>query len=48
MILPSLAKGINGVQFGARPVQIERELVPHVEAAAVDWFKAITSGSPLS
>ena len=38
----TLAKGINGVQFGARPVPMEKELIPQVEVAAIDWFTALT------
>ncbi|MDB5406797.1 MAG: putative sulfur modification protein DndB, partial [Rhodospirillales bacterium] len=37
----TLAKGIMGVQFGARPVQIDEKDVPSVQAAAVDWFSAL-------
>ena len=39
----TLAKGINGVQFGARPVPIAAELVPQIELAAIEWFGALTS-----
>ena len=38
----TLAKGINGVQFGARPVPIDHGLVPQIETAAIDWFAAFT------
>lgn len=38
----TLAKGINGVQFGARPVPMDKDLIPQVEAAAIDWFSALT------
>jgi DGQHR domain-containing protein len=38
----TLAKGINGVQFGARPVPMNDAEVPTVEAAAIDWFAAVT------
>lgn len=37
----TVAKGINGVQFGARPVPIDPEQVKSIEAAAIDWFKAV-------
>jgi DNA sulfur modification protein DndB len=37
----TLAKGINGVQFGARPVHVEDALLGQTEAAAVDWFTAL-------
>lgn len=38
----TLAKGINGVQFGARPVPIDEALLDQIEAAAIAWFKAVT------
>lgn len=38
----TLAKGINGVQYGARPVPIEEDKLPAIEAAAIDWFTALT------
>jgi DGQHR domain-containing protein len=37
----TMAKGINGVQFGARPVPIDEHDLPAVEAAAIDWFTAV-------
>jgi hypothetical protein len=37
----TLAKGINGVQFGARPVPLDDADMAGIEAAAVDWFKAL-------
>src|SRR5262249_17182169 len=37
----TLAKGINGVQYGARPVPID-ELLGMIEAAAVEWFRVVT------
>jgi hypothetical protein len=37
----TLAKGIGGVQYGARPVPISQEDLPAVRAAAVDWFTAL-------
>ena len=37
----TLAKGINGVQFGARPVPVDDSQIPALEAAAVDWFAAV-------
>ncbi len=37
----TLAKGINGVQYGARPVPIDDAVLPAIEAAAVDWFTAL-------
>jgi len=39
----TLAKGINGVQFGARPAQVDESQLPKIKATAVEWFKAITS-----
>jgi DNA sulfur modification protein DndB len=38
----TLAKGINGVQYGARPVPIDDDALPQVEAAGIDWFRAVT------
>ncbi|CCJ07646.1 DNA sulfur modification protein DndB [Methylocystis sp. SC2] len=38
----TLAKGINGIQYGARPVPIDDAKLCAVEAAAVDWFTALT------
>lgn len=38
----TLGVGINGVQYGARPVPIDDLKIPAIEAAAVDWFKAVT------
>jgi DGQHR domain-containing protein len=38
----TLAKGIVGVQYGARPVPINQEDLPSVRAAAVDWFTALS------
>jgi DGQHR domain-containing protein len=37
----TLAKGINGIQFGARPVPIDDAEVPAIETAAIDWFTAL-------
>lgn len=37
----TLAKGINGVQYGARPVPLDESEVAGVEAAAIDWFNAV-------
>jgi DGQHR domain-containing protein len=39
----TLAKGINGVQYGARPVPLEDETVKPVTEAAATWFKAVTN-----
>lgn len=38
----TLAKGINGVQFGARPVPIADNEVESIRRAAIDWFKAVS------
>jgi DNA sulfur modification protein DndB len=38
----TLAKGINGVQFGARPVPLDATLAKQVETAAVEWFTELT------
>jgi DNA sulfur modification protein DndB len=38
----TMAKGINGIQFGARPVPVSDGEIPVIEAAAVDWFKALS------
>ena len=37
----TLAKGINGVQYGARPVPIDETEVPAIEGAALDYFAAV-------
>jgi len=38
----TLAKGINGVQYGARPVPIEDGEISQIEVAAIDWFCALS------
>jgi DGQHR domain-containing protein len=38
----TLAKGINGIQYGARPVPLDGSDMAGIEAAAVDWFKALS------
>ncbi|WP_160388794.1 DNA sulfur modification protein DndB [Pseudomonas sp. PB101] len=38
----TFAKGINGVQYGSRPVPIDPELLPKIEKAAVEWFTAVS------
>lgn len=38
----TLAAGINGVQYGARPVPIDDAQLPAIEAAAIDWFTAVS------
>jgi DGQHR domain-containing protein len=38
----TIAKGINGIQFGARPVPADDAEIAAIEAAAVDWFKALS------
>lgn len=37
----TFAKGINGVQFGTRPVPMGEQDIPQLEAAAIDWFAAV-------
>jgi len=39
----TIAKGINGVQYGTRPVPIEESRLPAIEAAAIEWLGAIAS-----
>ena len=38
----TLAKGINGVQFGSRPVPLGDDERKMIEACAIDWFRAVT------
>lgn len=38
----TLAKGINGVQYGARPVPIDEAILPQIKAAALTWFDVVT------
>lgn len=38
----TLAKGINGVQYGARPVPLDESDLPLIEAATIDWFTAVS------
>lgn len=38
----TLAEGINGLKWGTRPVPIEAKEVPRIQAAAIDWFGAVT------
>lgn len=38
----TMAKGINGVQYGARPVPINNADIAGLEAAAIDWFTALS------
>ncbi len=37
----TFAKGMNGVQYGARPVPVEDALLSQIEKAAIDWFMAV-------
>ncbi len=37
----TLAKGINGIQYGARPVPLDEENVKQLTEAAVTWFQAV-------
>ena len=38
----TFAKGINGVQYGTRPVPLNPVDLPRIEKSAVDWFTAVT------
>jgi DNA sulfur modification protein DndB len=37
----TLAKGINGVQYGTRPVPIDNDKLPSIQDAAIEWFDAL-------
>jgi DNA sulfur modification protein DndB len=37
----TLAKGIGGVAYGARPVPVPMKDVPNIERAAIEWFGAL-------
>lgn len=37
----TLAKGINGVQYGARPVPLDDQSIGDIREAAIDWFSAV-------
>jgi len=37
----TIAKGINGVQYGSRPVDVDDTSLNSVRSAAVDWFDAV-------
>jgi DNA sulfur modification protein DndB len=37
----TFAKGITGVQYGSRPVQLDKDEIPNVERAAIDWFASL-------
>jgi DNA-sulfur modification-associated len=39
----TLAKGINGVQYGTRPVPIDQGKLDAIESAAIDWFSALSA-----
>jgi len=39
----TLAKGIGGVQYGTRPVPIDRDIVPQLTKVAIEWFQGVTS-----
>lgn len=39
----TIAKGINGIQYGSRPVAINENELDAVRAAAVDWFAAVAN-----
>jgi DGQHR domain-containing protein len=38
----TFAKGINGVQYGTRPVPVNEADLPKIEKAAIEWFTAVT------
>lgn len=38
----TLAQGINGLKWGTRPVPIDEKDVIAIQAAAIDWFTAVT------
>lgn len=38
----TFVKGINGVQYGSRPVPFNESDLPKIEKAAVEWFTAVT------
>ncbi len=37
----TMAKGINGVQYGARPVPLDQKFADVVEVTAIEWFTAL-------
>lgn len=37
----TIAKGINGIQYGTRPVPIEDEKLASIESAAIEWLGAL-------
>jgi DNA sulfur modification protein DndB len=39
----TLAKGIGGVQYGTRPVLIEKDAVPQLTKVATEWFEGVAS-----
>ncbi len=39
----TFAKGINGVQYGARPVPMDDTDLGAIEARAIEWFEALTT-----
>lgn len=38
----TLAEGIGGVRFGAKAVQVPTDRVPAIQAAALEWWRAVT------
>ncbi len=38
----TLAEGIGGVKHGARPVPIQKDRIPAINRAALEWFAALT------
>lgn len=37
----TLAEGIGGVQYGARPVPVPEEKIPRIKEVAIEWFGAV-------
>ena len=38
----TLAEGIGGVKYGARPVPVSDDRLPQIEQAAIEWFQAVS------
>jgi DNA sulfur modification protein DndB len=38
----TLAEGIGGVKYGAKPVPVDRDRVQRITETAIDWFDAVT------
>jgi DGQHR domain-containing protein len=37
----TLAEGIGGVKYGAKPVTISKERIPAIKSAALEWFEGV-------